>query len=49
MSWIKRFRHRLAGLRDAAKREFLRDPMVVLFERAPGAQGDAARDATGGR
>ncbi|QUT05805.1 hypothetical protein KFK14_23195 [Sphingobium phenoxybenzoativorans] len=49
MSWIKRFGHRLAALRDAAKREFLRDPTVLLFERAPGAQGDAARDAAGGR
>lgn len=42
MSLLRSLPQRWARLREAARREFLRDPDVVLFERAAGPVRDGA-------
>ncbi|WHO37668.1 hypothetical protein PMI04_013965 [Sphingobium sp. AP49] len=48
MSWTRRWKDRFVRLQVAARQEFLRDPAIILFERA-GDSGASVRDAAGGR
>lgn len=47
MAWTQRWRDRLAKLGATGKRGFLRDPVVILFERE--AAHAPTRDVAGGR
>ncbi|MDF0543595.1 hypothetical protein PX699_14670 [Sphingobium sp. H39-3-25] len=49
MIWLKCSAIRLARLRDAMKREFLRDPNVLLFERRPDMDDLPGREVAGSR
>ncbi len=47
MAWTQRWTDRLARFRAAARRELLRDPTVILFERDD--SGARGREVAGGR
>ncbi len=47
MAWTRRWKDRLARLGATTKRELLRDPTVILFERDD--SGARGREAAGGR
>jgi hypothetical protein len=47
MAWTQQWTDRLARFRAAARRELVRDPTVILFERDPSAA--SVRETAGGR
>jgi hypothetical protein len=49
MAWFNRGGSRLARALEGLKKEFLRDPDVVLFERRPEPDGSSSREAAGAR
>ncbi|MCI4591898.1 hypothetical protein MOK15_17580 [Sphingobium sp. BYY-5] len=49
MSLLRSWGQRWNQLRNAARREFLRDPNVVLFERGPEQAATLTHEGRGGR
>ncbi|MDI1295202.1 MAG: hypothetical protein PSY12_04860 [bacterium] len=49
MAWLKRATIRLVRAQEALKREFLRDPDVILFDRSPDGRDVSPRQVVGSR